>query len=579
MCSILGGSNHTWKYDRAIQCMRHRGPDGIRVCPMEDFTLAFARLAIIDLSESGMQPMFSDDDQVGIVFNGEIYGYQKLRSELIRKGYQFRSRSDTEVVLNAYLEWGEQFIRRVDGMFGLAIYDKREKSIKLYRDRLGIKPLYYFFDGNHFGFASELKGILKMCDAISFEIDHTAVYDYLNYSYIPEPKTYYKNVYKLLPGHCLIYDLHRNDIIKNVSYWKLKVNESQGTQRKQDDLIEELRILMEESIKEQIAADVPVGTFLSGGVDSGIVTYEGHKIDPQIETFSIGFANSDYDESEYIYELAKQYQFRMNLKVFTRSEFKNHQMDIRRWFDEPFGDTSAYPTYMVSRLAKEKVSVVLTGDGGDEVFGGYWWQQLIRKKEEEHGPDNLLISAIYKRVRQNNTMDYFWMDELEYLFPLNKQQIVLNDKKLRKCLGIDKDYDKHWYFRKYYCKDLPPMTRVQFLDLKTYLPSDILTKVDRTSMAVSLETRVPMLSKKLVEFSFSLSEEDRCPGGEQKGLLKRAYQDVIGKRILYRTKMGFNMPYDYFNKQTSPQQYLLERIWQYNLGLGGSQERIFWNRA
>lgn len=565
MCGILGGNNPAWKYNKAIECMRHRGPDGIRVISLEDFTLAFARLSIIDLSEQGMQPMFSMDNQVGIVFNGEIYGYQKIKNDLIQRGYRFCSESDTEVVLNAYLEWGEQFIHKIDGMFGIVIYDNRDKLIKLYRDRIGIKPLYYFYDGKNFGFSSELKGISSMCDTISFEIDCTAIYDYLNYSYIPESKTYLKNVFKLLPGYHLIFDLRRCCIIKNAAYWKLKVNGIQGIQRKQKDLIEELRHLMTESVKEQMIADVPVGTFLSGGVDSSIVTYEGHKIDPQIESFSIGFTDAGYDESKYINEFVKQYKINTNLKVFTRNHLKQYHMNLKSWFDEPYADTSAYPTYMVSRLAKEKVSVVLTGDGGDEVFGGYWWQKLIRKKEEEHGPDNLLISAIYMRLRKNHIKDYFWMHDLEYLFPVNKQQTQINDKMLRKCLGIDKDYDKFWVLRKYYYKDLPPMTRVQFLDLKTYLPNDILTKVDRTSMAVSLEARVPMLSRKIVEFSFSLSEEDRCPGGELKGLLKKAYQEEIEKKILYRNKMGFNIPCNYLNNKQVPQLFLLENIWKYDL--------------
>lgn len=561
MCGILGGNHSQWDYNRGIECMEHRGPDGMRISPLGDFTLAFSRLAIMDLSDHGMQPMFSADNQVVIVFNGEIYGYQKLRESLIHKGYYFRSTSDTEVVLNAYLEWGEKFITKIDGMFGMAIYDKRDGTVKLFRDRVGIKPLYYYYDGTNFGFASELKGIMNMCSTVTFNIDNTAVYDYLHYLYIPEPKTYYKNVYKLLPGHRMVFDIKSRRIVKDSSYWKLKVNECQGKQRKQCDLIEELRCLIKESVEEQMIADVPVGTFLSGGVDSSIVTYEGHMVNPLLETFSMGFADSRYDELQYACELSEKYQIRMNSHIFNRGIFKEYYDRLRSWYDEPFADTSAFPTYLVSAMAKKKVTVVLTGDGGDEVFGGYWRQKAMRDKEKENGPDHLLVSAVYDRYKKNNGKDYYWLDDLTFLSRMYGWQPSTGDKELRKILGIDKHYDSKWFLRKYYFKDLPPMTRVQYMELKTYLPGDILTKVDRVSMAVSLETRVPLLSRKLVEFSFSLSEEDRCPGGEQKGLLKKAYEEEIGRNILYRRKMGFSMPEKYFVSNQSPQEQILKELW------------------
>lgn len=564
MCGILGGNHSGWNYDKGIASMRHRGPDGIRVSRMPDFTLAFARLAIMDLSEQGMQPMFSCDNQVGIVFNGEIYGYQKLRNELLQKGYRFRSTSDTEVILNAYLEWGEKFINRVDGMFGMAIYDRRDGKVRLFRDRIGIKPLYYYYDGANFGFSSELKGILNMCGNISFQIDNTAVYDFLHYTYIPDPKTYYKNVYRLLPGHRMIFDIKSRKIVKDSAYWRLKVNAYQGSQRKQGDLVEELKSLVESSVKKQMVADVPVGTFLSGGVDSSIVTYEGHRVNPQLETFSIGFASARYNELRYAQELSDRYQIHLNSKMFNHDVFKGYYGRLRDWYDEPFADTSAFPTYAVSQLAREKVTVVLTGDGGDEIFGGYGRQRAIWQKEKEKGPDHRLVSALYLQYYKNTGeagRDYFWLDDLEFLLRANSKRPQASDRELRKQLKIDRDYDTFWAFRKYYLKDLPPMTRVQFLDIKTYLPGDILTKVDRASMAVSLETRVPLLDRRLVEFAFSLSEEDRCPKGELKGLFKKAYGAEIGRRILYRRKQGFCMPRQYFNCQKSTQEQLLEELW------------------
>ncbi len=561
MCGILGGNNPKWNYEKGIECMRHRGPDGIRINSMDDFTLAFARLAIIDLSEYGMQPMFSYDNQVGIVFNGEIYGYEKLRNILIKKGYQFRSTTDTEVILNAYLEWGEKFITKIDGMFGIAIYDKRDMTVKLFRDRVGIKPLYYYYNGFDFGFASELKGIVNMCSTVSFEVDNTAVYDYLYFLYIPEPKSYYKNVYKLMPGHRLTFDIRNRRIVKNSAYWKLRVNDCQGGQRKQSDLIEELRCLVKESVREQMIADVPVGTFLSGGVDSSITTYEAFRRNPKLETFSMDFADSRYSEFRYAKELGERYQIHMNSRVFTRSIFRQHYSQLKDWYDEPFADTSAFPTYLVSEMAKKKVTVALTGDGGDEVFGGYGRYQLIWQKQKENGPDVPLLSVLYNKWKKDSSKDYFWLDDLTLVSGMYKGSSGMDDKKIRKSLNIDNDYDVRDFIRNYYIKDLPPITRMQYLDFKTYLPGDILAKVDRVSMAVSLETRVPLLSKKLIEFSFSLSEEDRCPNGELKGLLKKAYEDEIGKNIMYRQKMGFGMPKAYFKGKKNPQEYIVKDIW------------------
>ncbi len=560
MCGILGGNNKRWNYKKGIECMRHRGPDGTQITQLGDFTFGFNRLAVMDLSKNGMQPMLSDDKQTIIVFNGEIYGYQKIRDYLVRKGYQFRSTSDTEVILNAYLEWGEKFITKIDGMFVIVIYDKRQGIVTLFRDRAGIKPLYYYYDGVNFGFSSELKGIVNMCNTVSLEPDPTAIYDYLNYLYIPDPKTYYKNVYKLLPGHRMIFDVRSRNILKDSAFWRLNVNTTQASQRKQDELIEELRALIKESVAEQMVADVPVGAFLSGGVDSSIVTYEGHKINPKLEAFSIGFTQTDYNELEYADELARKFQIHMNTKMFNRTVFRQNYKKIKLWYDEPFADTSAYPTYLVSELAKQKVTVALTGDGSDEIFGGYLRHAYIRQKEREGAPDHRLISFIYSKLT-NQKLDYYWLDDLTILLKTYGWQLQIKDEVIRKYLGISKDYDKFWAIRKYYIKDLPPMTRVQYLDMKTYLPGDILTKIDRTGMAVSLETRVPFLSRRLMEFSFSLSEEDRCPNGERKGLLKKAYEKDIGKRILYREKRGFSIPVDFYVGRKSPQEQLLEKIW------------------
>lgn len=562
MCGILGGNNPKWDYKGGIECMRHRGPDGMKICNLQDFTLAFARLAIIDLSENGMQPMFTEDRQVGIVFNGEIYGYQNLRNDLIEKGWNFKSTSDTEVILYAYLEWGEAFISRMDGMYGMAIYDKRDGKVKLYRDRVGIKPLYYYYDGIHFGFSSELKGIVKMCNDITLEIDNTAVYDYFNYLCIPAPKTYYKNVYKLMPGHKLIFDINSRKIVQNDSYWKLHINTRKGKQRKQSDLIEELRELIHQAVQEQMVADVPVGTFLSGGVDSSIVTYEGHKINPQIETFTMGFADRAYDERRYAAYFANKYHIQMNVDVFAKDNFEDYVDKMREWYDEPFGVTHACPTYQVARMAKEKVAVVLSGDGGDETFGGYAFYQEMWKREKENIPDNILVSNIYKKFNTTGDKDYYYLDDLSFIMErIDGIKKYAFDKERRQRFGIPKDYDQFWAYRKFYKKDLPAYTRMQYLDIKTRTPGRLCANNDRINMSLSLEARVPFLSQKLVEFSFSLSEEDRCPEGEPKGLLKKAYEQEFGTSYIYRKKRGFDMPHGYFGNTVNPQEYILRRVW------------------
>jgi asparagine synthase (glutamine-hydrolysing) len=562
MCGILGGNNKRWDYLNGIKSMHHRGPDGSRVCNFLGLTMAFTRLSVIDLSENGMQPMISDDGNVAIVFNGEIYGYQYLREKLIKKGYNFHSTTDTEVILNAYLEWGKQFVNKIDGMFAIAIYDKREMVVRLYRDRFGIKPLYYYSCGKDFGFSSELKGITSMCRNARFEIDNTAIYDYLTYSYIPEPKTMYQHVFKLEPAHYLEYDLEKRHISKKSLYWRLDINNTCEKKRDTEELKNKLRNLIGNSVRMQMIADVPVGTFLSGGIDSSVVTYEAHNLNHKIETFTIGFSDRKYDESKYAESVADKCGILMNKETFNRDIFKKYYNNIREWYDEPFADMSAFPTYLVSKIAREKAIVVLTGDGGDEVFGGYpRFSQLVKKDNE--GYDNLLISKLVKLISIYKDIKdlYLYMDDLGFLNSTYSEPLSIDDKTLRKKFGISKDYDRLWHMRKHYIKDLPPITRAQYLDLKTYLPGEVLTKVDRVSMAVSLETRVPLLAREIVEFSFGLSQEDRCPNGVLKGLLKETYVDVLGREITYRSKQGFNMPREYTARKKSPREAVLESWW------------------
>ncbi len=553
MCGILGGNIKNWNYEKGIEAIRHRGPDGKRVVRYDLCTLGFVRLAIMDLSENAMQPFVSNDGNVILLFNGEIYGFQELRRKL-KKKYCFRTTSDTEVILYAYIEYGDDFIKYIDGMFSIVIYDRRLEYLKLYRDRYGIKPLYYLCDCGKFSFTSELKGFTAACQSKSeLPVDNTAIYDYLAYQYIPEPKSMYKNVYKVEPASYLFYDLRKKKIVKKGHYWHLRVNLKAHGNKKKSDVLSDIRELFKQSIKRQMVADVPVGTFLSGGVDSSIVSYECRQINPSVESFTIGFQEKSFDESCYAQEVAQHCNIYNKKKTVSIESINNVKGILKRLYDEPFADTSAYPTYILSEFARQNVKVVLTGDGGDELFGGYERYKLFYERRKGKIINSSRPEIILNKIMKPDTFPYrFLMDICESGLSTYAGLIGIFDEKTysswKRLLRIDKDYDIKWFLRKYYHEELPPMTRMRYLDFKTYLPGDILTKVDRTSMSVSLEARVPFLDKDLVEYVFSLAEDECFYDRELKVLLKRAYEDVLPKDILYRKKRGFSVPNHYISQ-------------------------------
>lgn len=514
MCGILGGNNPNWNYEQGIERIHHRGPDGKCIEKYNNMIFAFCRLAIQDLSQKAMQPISDTDNMVHILYNGEIYGYQELKDQLEKK-YEFYTSSDTEVVLNAYLEYGEGFVDKIDGIFAVAIYDERIQKVYLYRDRIGVKPLYYYQKGTQFAFASELKALTELLGNIDLKIDKLAIYDYLFYQYVPEPKSMYENIYKLRPATKLVFDVIEKRIIREETYWNLNINASVGRKRKRKDVAEELRELISQVVNEQMIADVPVGTFLSGGVDSSIITYEANQLKEAINAFSIGFQEAQFDESKQAANFCKEKRISLVQRILQNEEIIKIRNKLSEWYDEPFGDTSAYSTYLVSKLAKTRCTVVLTGDGGDELFGGYGRYRSLAIKGS-----GLSMAGVYvKYVEPASTVEDF-----------------------RKKWGIPEDYNPYWHYGEFYEEELPIYTRMRYLDLMTYLPGAILTKLDRVSMAVSLEARVPYLARKIVEFAFSLSQEECISGEELKGCLKDAYQGIIPEQILYGQKKGFNIP-------------------------------------
>jgi asparagine synthase (glutamine-hydrolysing) len=543
MCGILGGNKLEWKYEKALEVMKHRGPDGKRLVKFENIMMGFVRLSIIDLSENGMQPMMNSDGTVCITFNGEIYGYIKLRNELEKLGYNFKSTSDTEAILYAYCQWKDEFINHIEGMFAIAVYDKTEKKIKLFRDRAGIKPLFYYLKDGNFAYASELKAIIELMPDYKFKVDNTALYDFYNYLYIPDPKTIYDYVYKLEPASKLVFNVVTNKIDSIEKYWELNVNElegSKGPDKEQEVILKEL---ISEAIEKQMIADVTVGGFLSGGIDSSIIAYEAVKKKPDFQTFSIGFCDYDYNELPYVNSLERAFKIKTNKYYVKKGEFHSLYHNMREWFDEPYCDTSAYPTFVVSRETRKKCTVALSGDGGDEIFGGYY-----RYKK------------LYEFLTQNKNTSVD--QDLDYLWSIYLYQPLFDRCELRKRLGIGNGYDDYWFYRKYYIKDLPPITRMQYMDFHTYLPCDVLTKTDRVSMSVSLETRVPLLDTKLVEYCFGLSQEERCPNYQLKGLVKQAYIKEIPSNILFRKKMGFGIPNSFFDYDKNPQTCIENEIFE-----------------
>lgn len=547
MCGIFGHTSTTTQIDlersrEALQTLAHRGPDQWGDWHDERVYIGHRRLSILDLSEQGRQPMRDAKNQVIVAVNGEIYNYQDLKKQLFDQ-YQFLSASDSEIVLHGYDAWGiDGLLERLQGMYAFCIYDARKQKLHIARDRVGIKPLYFGQVGGCFVWASELKAIVQYFGG-ELEPNGEALYDFLTYLYVPSPKSMYKNVHKLEPAHRVEYDLRTREH-KKIRYWQLDPSVRPISI---PEAIEELKFLIRGAVRSELMSDVPVGCFLSGGMDSSVVTAEAASMHPRLLTFSIGFEEADHDESFFAKQVANEVNTTHYHKNLSEEGTIALFSKLRNWYDEPFADTSAFPTNLVSKYARHEVTVALTGDGGDEVFGGYNWYTAFHQNRHRKSvfPNHCMklltqIPFIPKRIR--NKFQNIRLSDLE-LYALLMGSMTPDEKQpYAKHFEIPEDYDDYWYFRKYYREDLPLMTRLQYLDFHTYLPDDILTKVDRASMAVSLEARVPLLSKQVVEFCFSLPEEVRLHNAQLKGLLKSAYSNTLPDNIIKRSKKGFSIP-------------------------------------
>jgi asparagine synthase (glutamine-hydrolysing) len=558
MCGIFGLTNFKEKNIHqarsALHTLIHRGPDQWGEYYDENVYIGHRRLSILDLSENGRQPMVSPGRDVVISVNGEIYNFQDIKKELDDK-YQFRSTSDSEVILHGYIEWGiDKLLEKIDGMYAFSIYDKRKDILFLVRDRVGIKPLFY---GNVYGqisWASELKALQKFYeDGNVLENDYTAFYDFLTYLYIPTPKTMYKNMYKLEPAHYLKVDIRNSKIFK-VCYWKLEVKNNLISE---EDASLQLFDLVQKSVQEQMVSDVPVGFFLSGGMDSSTVVALASSFSTKINTFSIGFSDKRHDETNFAQILADKYHTTHRTKILDATTTKQLFHKIKEWYDEPYADTSCFPTYLVSKFSKKFVTVVLTGDGGDEIFGGYNWYSNFLKKRKTRFPKLRFLFPICNFFKNKskfasgiaNRFEYFISNDLEVYTKLMGGMLKEHKKQFRSEFNISEDYDDYWYFRKFYKKEYPIMTRLQYLDFHTYLHDDILTKVDRVSMAVSLECRVPFLSRDVIEFLFSLNHNIRNKNNSLKYIMKNCFNKYIPDEILNRSKKGFSIPLHTWKKE------------------------------
>lgn len=535
----------------------HRGPDGSGIWTAPGVGLGHRRLSIIDLG-GGAQPMLTEDEAIAVTFNGEIYNFMALRKELEAHGHVFRSHSDTEVILHGYRQWGLECARRLHGMFAFALHDRRAQSLWLVRDRLGVKPLHYaqISDGSLI-FASELKGLLAH-PLLRREPDLCAVEDYLGLGYVPDDACIVKGVRKLGAGETLLLERGR-PLSAPRRYWD--VSFADRSSARPAALEEELTHLMQSAVRSRMVADVPLGAFLSGGVDSSSVVALMAEASPQaVKTCTIGFDVQTLDETDYAERVARRFATDHRTRIVAADDF--HLIDLLALhFDEPFADASALPTYRVCELAREEVTVALSGDGADEAFAGY------RRHRFQHGEEQVravipaairgpLLGAMgryYPKadwaprpLRAKTTLLNLAMDGAEaYAASVGVTSQAMRGRlftdRARVALQGHRAEDRYVQaMRAAPARD--PLDRAQYADLKIWLPGDILTKTDRMSMAVGLEAREPLLDHRLVEFAAKLPVNMRLRGNNGKYLLKKAMEAYLPADILYRPKMGFVTP-------------------------------------
>jgi len=538
-----------------IAQLRHRGPDAESTWLSDDgkVALGHTRLSVIDLSETANQPMVSQDGRYIIVFNGEIYNFKTIRKEIetTHPQVKFKTTSDTEVILQAYALWGEQMMSRLGGMFALAIWDTEAKTLFVCRDRVGKKPLFYYHDDHYFIFASEIKSLLKhpVVNAAKHRLDNDAVHQFLHLGYIPEPRTIFSSIKKFPAGFAGT--VNADLVLELKAYWSIEEQLHPPSSTDEASVKQTLKSILTEAVQQRLISDVPLGTFLSGGTDSSLITALASKSSTgRLKTFSIGFTEGKFDESEYARRVASHLGTDHHAYTLSEKEAVGILETYLKHFDEPFADTSAIPTMLVSKLARKEVTVALTGDGGDELFQGYgaydWAQRLqnpfVRLLQtplafglRNFGSSRLKrVSHILEKVDKTRIRSHIFSQE-QYFF---------SDRELRKNVLKHPASYTSFVYNDLQVEQVKLTAREQqaIFDLKFYLKDDLLVKVDRASMFHALECRCPLLDHRVVEFVLNLPLSYKVRGNVRKWILKEILGDYLPAELVHRPKWGFSIP-------------------------------------
>jgi asparagine synthase (glutamine-hydrolysing) len=585
MCGIVGFIDYSRQTNLdTLNTMRdvidYRGPDSFGSefinIPNCDIGLGHRRLSIQDLSAHAIQPM--KYEHLTLIYNGEVYNFKEIREELKFLKYKFDSVSDTEVILKAFHAWGVKCVDKFRGMFAFSIFDSDEEKIYIFRDRAGVKPLYYYTNDNLFLFGSELKSFYEHSSFVK-RLNKNAIPYFFRFGYIPAPLTIFEDTYKLEPGHYLVYDVENRDFTKH-KYWDVKeYYHKEKLLLNEEETLEKLENILEESFTYRMVSDVPVGIFLSGGIDSSLVTALLQKKQSEpLKTFTIGFEDSNYDEAIYAKKIANHLKTEHTEYYCTQKDMLDVIKELPFMYDEPFGDSSAIPTFLVSKLAKEKVTVALSGDGGDEAFAGYSKYFALDKVAEIHNQkttkkiltffldlvDESTVEKINgflpKSKRQKNIRDKYRKFK-NAIKSKNFQEMFLNassyvQNETLKSILVNSEFELTLSSFDTQNSEFSSLAQMMCTDYKTFMVDDVLTKVDRASMSVSLEAREPLLDHKIIEFSAQIPDDLKYKNNIGKYLLRKILYKYVPKELIERPKSGFQIPLEEWLR--SDLKYLVE---------------------